>query len=366
MSVSNAVADDTASNPGVAFALQGTSRRPSSLRLASVGEIAPESCPPESCQPDGGTTWQDSVSNATGKTLIEELYHDARSVRQQLDAKRGTLVAALQAQQQTEQTLRQALAERQSLHGEVRLLQHRISTVEADAATESEQHEEMEARCRGGERRLRDLEGRLQEAELRSAALERRGREVEVRFEAAERLREEAERRAEEAEHRAASDTQRARVLEQQLQLRAEAEVQELQARYAETDLKRQNELKTALLELRALSQGQQTLHAELRRSSRPPPVLPYVAPALRGMERIEALQSGPQRWHEAFEGMRARVAIANAHHRGLAELPVPQGSLLSGKVREQARFLDSQVSRLKERLQAQSAPLGQGQEREW
>jgi len=271
-------------------------------------------------------------------TSSADLFRDAREVRAQLDAKRRDLVAALQAQQQTETTLRHVLAERQSLHGEVRLLQHRVSELESSLEAERRRRESVEQRCSQAESQCQELERQSQQRDQRSQELERKCRKAEQRgnqahskLQEVEKLKSEAERRFEEAERSVAEGERRFRDAEQHWELKAEARVQEEKLRDSESTIQRQNEIRSALLELQALSQGQQMLRSELRRALRPMPVVnSYVAPSIH--------------MDDALERMQARITVDQR------AMPHPSYSLLSAKVRDQAAYLDKQMRQLEDR----------------
>merc|ERR1712008_203569 len=151
-----------------------------------------------------------------------------------------------------------------------------------------------------------------------------------------------------------------------------EARLEEASVQYNEMALHRQREVKAAVKELQALSQGQQMLRAELRRNARPA-LLPstYVPSPPRGMERLELLHMGPQRWQEAYlhlhgqnDGRGVRL-LPNRRHQSFmteafAALPPPvgsqgRGSLLTGRIQEQVQFLQKQMCQLEERQRRDS-----------
>lgn len=286
---------------------------------------------------------------ASTNNLVQDLYRDARLARQQLDAKRGDLVTAMQALQQTEQALREVLHDRQSKHGEIRLMQHKITQLESDAQAEHRQSEEaerqredLEQRCLASEHRHRTAEAVCEE--LREKLLVCEG------FRAtAERRSEEAQRSATESQRQAAEHLQglqRAQEVEQQVRLQAEEQLQEAKLLFAEKSAQQQKELRrTALRELQALSLEQQALRTELRRAAKPPPAMPHFSPALSATAVHQHDFPKQELRDDALERARARVAV----DRGVSawQLPKPQyhstgGSLLSGKVRKQADFLQA------------------------
>merc|ERR1712039_346953 len=123
-----------------------------------------------------------------------------------------------------------------------------------------------------------------------------------------------------------------------------QVEVLELKAEYAsekQTCNRRQREIKAALGELQALSQGQQTLRSELRRAARPAPVLPYFASTLRGVSGLADVDFTPQICQDAVERMQARVSMARSLQRALPQAFSCANSLSSDKVRDHIAYLE-------------------------
>mmetsp|Transcript_63327 Transcript_63327/g.178752 ORF Transcript_63327/g.178752 Transcript_63327/m.178752 type:complete len:410 (+) Transcript_63327:252-1481(+) len=276
------------------------------------------------------------------RVLADELWQDARAARQQLDAKRGDLVTAMQALQQTEQTLREVLHDRQSKYSEIRLLRQQATELQAreeDTKTRlCEAHDQIriwEEKSQASKRRLREAEGRCDD--------------LEARLEAAEAEREASERRAEAAEREAVEKVRTALESEHQCELRATQHVQETMRRLEEADVGRQAEIAMALEELRAMSQTQQTLRSELRQASRPPrltmedvPVPPseLVAPSPYPSQKV---------WDAALEIARGRPSSCGASRQYGTSQRLPYGgggSLLDGRVAAQAERIMAQVQR--------------------
>lgn len=307
----------------------------------------------------------------------QDLFQDTLRLRAQLNEKDQEVVAVMQSQQQVEQALRQTLAERQALHGEVRLLKHKLSELEARASVEVRRREEAERRrgeadegAQEAHRRAREAERQLQEiserqrreAERQRQVAERyrqeteqqlaegrqRGEEAERRAEHDERRRTDAEAQAEQsaqramgAERSAMEATQRLRSAEREWHLRSEARASELQTKTAETEMRRQQEVHSAMLEIQALAQSQHSLQAQVRRGQ-PPVLTSYASPAPPAPRT--RLRSGQQPW-EAWEKASdwAKTAVAQRAQQ-------PSTMLLTGRVKEQMELLDQQVRDLEAR----------------
>lgn len=285
--------------------------------------------------------------------LLHELYRDARAARQQLDAKSGDLVTAMQALQQTEQTLREVIHGRQSMNGEIRLLRHEVAELRANEQAEVRQSEECEEQQREWEQRYLISEQRHRMAEVACDELRGRLLAYEGMHATSELRLEEAQRSAAEARHEAAESVQHAHEAERHWQQQAEEQMQESKLVFTERESEQRQaseELRrTALQELQRLSKEQETLRTELRRVMRPPPAVPYLTPAVPGNTHLALPAYEQKTWDEALERVRARVAIdrgASAwrtpllpHHHGR-----DGGSLLTGKMRKMTDFIDSQL----------------------
>jgi len=303
------------------------SARRSGMMLAASGSL------------HAGATSQESGA------LVQELYQDARTARQQLDAKRADLVTAMQALQQTEQALREVLHDRQSKHGEIRLLRQKVASLEANS-------EESQKRLAETEEQKHSWEQRCEACERRHRAAETRCDELEARLRAAEEFRVEADRRSELVEQATMESARCLYETERQCQLRAEHQVLEAKQMFEEAGVQRQKEIKAALAELQALSQGQVTLRTELRRAMRPPPVPAYVAPPMPEVPTTPPGRTAQMAMDEALERTRARVSVARGVQPDLLQSLPPysgsSGSLLTGRVRAQAELVLSQAGRTK------------------
>lgn len=307
----------------------------------------------------------------------QDLLQDTLRLRAQLNEKDQDVVAAMQKQQQVEQALRQTLAERQALHGEVRLLKHKLSELEARASVEVRRREEAERRrgeavegCQEAQRRLREAESHMQEAverHRRESERQReiadryrqeteqllsegrkRGEEAERRAQQEEQRRADAEARAEQAAQRAQSAessameaTQRLRSAESEWHLRSEARASELQKKTVEAEMRRQQEVQSAMLEIQALTQNQHSLQAQVRRGQ--PPVLTSYVPSPSPVPKTR-MKTGQQPW-EVWEKASdwAKTTMAQRAQR-------PPTVLLTGRVKEQMELLDQQVRDLEAR----------------
>lgn len=306
-------------------------------------------------------TWRDLVesrdrgSGRGSKPLVEDMYEDGLKVRQQLDEKGKELVEVLQSRQQLEESLRQVVAERQVLHGEVRLLQHVGSELQVKVDDAKRRQEDAEQRSRDAERHKAEAEQRAQDALRRCREAEQRTQEAEHRAQRAEQLRADAEARAssadvraQDAERECSKATQRLIDAEQEWQLVSAAKARELEVKSAEMDMRRQGEIRSALLELQALAQGQQALRNQVHRV-RAPPTLTYFPPpppsAGGSGGGAPLVRSGQQPW-ELWEraSLWARDTIAQQDERA------PRTALLSGRVKEQVEFLDQQMRDLESR----------------
>eukprot|EP00927_Polykrikos_kofoidii_P000065 TRINITY_DN10031_c0_g1_i1.p1 TRINITY_DN10031_c0_g1~~TRINITY_DN10031_c0_g1_i1.p1 ORF type:complete len:1069 (-),score=204.48 TRINITY_DN10031_c0_g1_i1:752-3958(-) len=174
-------------------------RQTSGVRFAtSVGELPPtEGDVASSCQ-DG----VDEMSSFDPRSFMKELYQDTKNKLAQREAE---LAALLRTLQQTEHAMRQVVAERQALHGEVMFSQHKIAELHARLQEQQKEAQDAKQASAAGEALRRELERALSEAErLRGEADRQR---VE-----AERNRVEAERRRDDAD-RCREESDRARVV---------------------------------------------------------------------------------------------------------------------------------------------------------
>lgn len=270
---------------------------------------------------------------AQGSLMVTELYRDMRVAMAELDAKRSEL-------HDTEQALSEVLQDRKARQGENELLRSRIADLELSLREERRRLEAAEGQRTIAEQRCQDLcqdlDRRLRDADA-----------LEGRTRAAEASRAQAEQRAE-AERASRESAEHAAEVERECRLRLDEEVHAAKLRFAELGAQRNREVKAALLELQALSQGQQTLRSELRRVSRPAPVQPRLVPLLA--ERMERSPTrGPQSaWDEALEITRARVSAGACDvWQGSPFSGLPRsgsGSLLTGNIRHKADLILAQA----------------------
>ncbi|CAJ1439049.1 unnamed protein product [Effrenium voratum] len=220
--------------------------------------------------------------------LLEAVLQERRDLREQLEAKRAELVAAVKAQQQLDKSCAEVVEERQAIFGEVRMLQHQNSEQEAAVREERRLREE-------DRRSLENAQLQLREAEQRQRAAERRLGEQTEALQAAEDKSRQLELRMQAAERAAKACNERATEAEQQCRVKAEKEATECKLKYAELGAARQKEMQAALLELQALARGQELLRAELSRALRPLPRAPlgsYLAPPLRSLPAAPVFRS--------------------------------------------------------------------------
>jgi len=302
--------------------------------------------------------------------LVDELYHDAVTVRRQLDEKDSEVLAVLHAKGVSEQALSQALAERQGLHGEVVLLQQIQTELESKVQEEKRKRATAESKAQELQQRIFDLEGKLQDTERARREAERKLKgKSENLAEALDKTRT-SERRAQDAEQSAADCGSILQEQQQKLSLQSEARVNEVKLMCAEVDMQRQGELRMALLELQALSQGQHALRSDVKSRMQPIAIPTGTIPTGNsslynynaslndscGSTVPLRIRSGQQPW-EVWERSSSNLnrgaenAFAESGAGGYSSLLHSKPAfLLSGKVQQQAEFLDTQARHFEER----------------
>lgn len=277
--------------------------------------------------------------------LVSEMFRESVHTRQQLEAKDNQLLAALESSRSTEAALRDAVSERQGLHGEVQLLQQVRCQLEGRLAEELRGKLLVQNELTQAVRRLSHTQEELSESRRAlDETTKRVNKATEQLSDKSIRIRE-LERRAQGAEDRVAFLTGKLEEQEQQWRLQIEARMNEVKLQAAEADFHRQGEMRAALLELQALAHGHQMLRTSL--SSTRVTHSPGVSTA--------PLQAGLSESWEALPVPGSLNRVAAGIRLGPAS-PVPslvrQPMLLSGKVREQAQFLEEQARNLEERRQ--------------
>jgi len=212
--------------------------------------------------------------------LVKELYDDNLALRKLLEERDAHLIAQMMAQRSTEQTLQQALSERQGLHGEVLLLQHMKAELQMRLEKAQKRVRDAETRCQGLEVARSAADRRCQELEKRSADLERREREVQQQVASKQHVLDMATARTQGLESQLKDMEQQRAELMRKLQeaergrLQSDAAAGEVRLRLAERDLHRQAEVQAALLQRHAFVQGgSQRAHGAS--AAAPPPALP-------------------------------------------------------------------------------------------
>jgi len=269
-----------------------SSRRQSMVRFApSVGEVL-QSSEAHSTLRDGMETPSKSGAN---ESMMTDLYQDM--MRRQLEQKETELAAALRTQQKTEIDMRQVYAERQALHGEVTLLQHKLADLQVrfdekakqlesqtkrlDADLDKQQRlrseaddakSEQQRLCVEAERQRDDANRHREEAVTKMTEAQKRCSDLEAQAR-------HADERAKASAQDAADSSRKLEASQQKLRLEADAKLEQLRKEHAELDFKRQGEMKSASLELQALAQGQHILRTHLRRTLTPPPALTIMPP---------------------------------------------------------------------------------------
>eukprot|EP00927_Polykrikos_kofoidii_P054070 TRINITY_DN48556_c0_g1_i1.p1 TRINITY_DN48556_c0_g1~~TRINITY_DN48556_c0_g1_i1.p1 ORF type:complete len:1061 (-),score=197.29 TRINITY_DN48556_c0_g1_i1:137-3319(-) len=191
------------------------------------------------------TSTRDDADELGKSAFLQELCLDTK---RQLEQKENELVAELRLHQQTDHSLRQLVAERQALHGEILLLRHNIS--------------ELQDRLQDQQRLLDETKQAWQchaEVEVLKGEAERRAKEAEHLLAEAERQRDEADRQRVEAERH-----------------REDAERDRKESQKARDKVQRDCEKATSLLEearrgheetIRSLEQEVKHSHEDARRS---------------------------------------------------------------------------------------------------
>lgn len=279
---------------------------------------------------------------------------ELEGARRQLIEKSEQLLAKDSFRQQLEQALRQAQTERQALHGEVRLLRHVASEAQGRAEDDRRRLEEGELQRADAGRRVQEAEQRAQEAMRRCREAEQSCFEAQRQAREAEQARADADlrarqaiERAEVAERREADIAQKMRDAEGEWRLQMETKARDLEFKSAEVDMRRQGEIRAALLELQALAQGQQALRTQMHRTQ-PPPALTFLGS--RSGSPV-GLASKVRSWGEPWEVYHVPdMGRDSANWRSGLQASSSSSALLSGKVREQAEFLEQSVRDLESR----------------
>jgi len=227
----------------------------------------------------------------------------------------------------------------------------------SDTAEEAEQKSlDASRHAQEAELRAKDAMRRCRESEQSSFEAARLSREAEQARANADLKTHQATERAAEAERREAEIVGKLRDSEGEWRLQMDCKTRELELKTAEVELRRQEEIRAAFLELQAVSQSQQALRTQMLRVQ-PPPQLNFSAtgstlssPAARRPVRLHSLQQPGEVWGRASE-------TAPESYHPFASTLSPQATslnsttLFSGKVAEQAAFLDKQVRDLESRM---------------
>jgi chromosome segregation ATPase len=278
-------------------------------------------------------------------------------MRAQLASKNEELLEAAAKRQQLDEALNDTRLERQALHGEVRLLHQQVAQLQACIEDDKRRLEvaerlqtEITQRAQDAERRMHDSDSRRREAEALCATSQRQAREAEYAREEAESKAQTANARAEDAEKKEAELAQKLINCENEWRLHVDAKTRDLELRCTELDLQRQAEIRAGLLELHALAQGQHALRTQILRTQSPE-ALSFAASSGNKGSAKSRLQTGQQPW-EVWEMSSAHLRdnTYNLVGTGASVDSINRSSLLTGKVKEQAEFLDKQVRELESR----------------
>eukprot|EP00445_Apocalathium_hangoei_P008004 CAMPEP_0203844926 /NCGR_PEP_ID=MMETSP0359-20131031/3505_1 /ASSEMBLY_ACC=CAM_ASM_000338 /TAXON_ID=268821 /ORGANISM="Scrippsiella Hangoei, Strain SHTV-5" /LENGTH=424 /DNA_ID=CAMNT_0050759973 /DNA_START=14 /DNA_END=1289 /DNA_ORIENTATION=+ len=292
-----------------------------------------------------GTWGSAGALRESSRGLLREFYHDSRQARQQLDAKRSDLLTVMRALEKVERELREALHDRQSKHGEVRLLRQQTSSLQSNSEEGAKQLQEAE-------QQVENLQERRAGSDRQARAAEERCAHLESQLKAVEAAKLQALQRREQAELHSSERVRLASEAEARFQQQADLQVQAAQQAFSEADTRRKEQGKRAILELQTLSQSHQLLKCELKRMMRPPAVVIYVPPPMPAFPSwgpAAGLHFGSD---EDFARTRARVSVARGCDRRFNELlPAPsgysRGSLLDGRVKTQAELVLSHLSQM-------------------
>jgi len=304
---------------------------PSSVRLATsvstvfdgLGEHTRRS-PPRS---------KKNASMRSTRSELLQFYDENLKVRHQLHERAEELLHAMQSKERVEQDLRQALAERQSLHGDIRLAQHKVAELQERLTTVALEKGAAEKARQEAEQRADAATRAAAQAEQRAADAELKVRSAEQLVAKSEEGRLQAEAATKEAEGRAEEVARHMKEFEKETDRKSYERMKELELRCAELEAKRQGEIKQGLLELQSIAAGQQALHKELQRSQQTLHV-----PASSASSSL--LRTGLQPW-EAWEA-------ACARNRAAVSFPPPD--LLTERVRDQALKLEYAIKDLRSR----------------
>jgi len=287
--------------------------------------------------------------------LVHQFYQDTLVVRRRLEQKDAELVVAMRTQQQTESNLRQVVAERQALYGEVLLLKRTIAELQPRFEEQQKLRAEAEHRCAELEARCREAESQMRrQQEALGRACEESARTADAlrkRCVEAQDATTQAEARAEAAEQRTAESVQWLKTAQEQWKIVNDRKMREISLQCAELDMKRQNEIRSALLELHIASQGQHDMRTDAWRTRPPPALTQYMG---LGEAPLKQVHPGPLRC-EALDLPVSAWASTTGSKDSLASPQIRQQrkkqfGLLAGHLREQAAFLSGQVQKLAER----------------
>jgi len=339
----------------------GTRHRPSRLDEPSRGEVLAAASPSQqlvALAEPVAIEKTPPVKDDRSAAVLQEVYQDYSAVRRQLEARDAELVAALQAQSVSDQALAQATMQREALHKEVALLSQVKSELTEKLEQESKKRKNAEAILEELKTRCYSLEGKLQDAQRDRDEADRKSRsKVQLLTEAQERNKH-LERRAQDAEREAADGARKLQEQAQHIKLQADARINEVRLLAAEVDLQRQGEMQSALLELQALSAGQQALRREVHEGRRILGLSQANLSDSLGSVAPARLSTGMQPWEVWERSLPPPLPREPpppprepVRDPGLTLLRPQTGLLLSSdKVRTQAEFLDSEVKRLNDR----------------
>mmetsp|Transcript_55790 Transcript_55790/g.104653 ORF Transcript_55790/g.104653 Transcript_55790/m.104653 type:complete len:341 (+) Transcript_55790:34-1056(+) len=249
-------------------------------------------------------------TDAKGKEALfeerKELLDERKALRQQLEDKHKEHVASLE---QASERQEQLAGNVQSLNLELRqttqsLEEERRRREEEERQKEAARHQAQEARtevhglkarfqevsvtCEAEKRAREDAEKKVAAGQAYAAEAEQTKRVLQQRLDQAEDLLKKEKERTRQletdlrgAEQSAEAAEEKAANAEKLGRAEGAAELAELKQKYAEVTAAKDKELQVALLELQALSQGQELLRTELRHSLRPlpAPLRPILSP---------------------------------------------------------------------------------------
>jgi len=333
---------------------------PPSDKASSV--LAPVPHPPsrfalqqdvERALPTGGGQ-ANSTQTEIPRTAAPESLDEMRML---LAFKNEELLESVATRQQSDEALNRTRLERQALHGEVRLLHQQLAQLHACIEEDKRRLEvaerlqaEVGQRTQDAERRMHDSDSRCREAQASCSTAQRQTRDAEYAREEAERKAKAANARAEDAERKEAELSQKLCDCEKEWRLEVDAKTRELELRCTELNLQREAEVRAGLIELHALAQGQQALRTHMLRTQLPQ-ALNFDASSGKQNSVHSRLQTGQQPW-EVWEMASDLIRDSTYNHLGTGAFldSMNRSSLLTGKVKEQAEFLDHQVRDLESR----------------